>query len=90
MRLTRIGGPAAVVMCASGLALAAPEVAAAAPAAPVTSRATERPADCLSGVYRLQVRGRHTPLRTVYAVQSTWVPFTCVKGDLAKQGHTNG
>jgi hypothetical protein len=81
MRLTKIGGPAAVVMCASGLALAAPEVAAAAPA-PLTSRATERPAHCLSGVYRLQVRGRDTPLRTVYAVQSTWVPFTCAKGGL--------
>jgi hypothetical protein len=81
MKLTRIGGPAAVVMCASGLALAAPEVAASAPAA-LTSRAAERPAHCLSGVYRLHVRGRHTPLRTVYAVQSTWVPFTCVKGSL--------
>lgn len=65
MRITKFGMPAAIVLCAGSLAVAAPEAALAA----------RRPAPCQSGVYRLQVQCRHLPSSTVYAVQSVWIPF---------------
>ncbi|MGW4526204.1 hypothetical protein [Amycolatopsis sp. NPDC004378] len=70
MTMTKIGRSAAAVLCAGTLAVAAPEVAeASAPSA----------THCLSGVYRLLVRCRHTPTSTVCAVKTTWTPFvtTC-------------
>ncbi|MGW4060758.1 hypothetical protein ACWEGE_20905 [Amycolatopsis sp. NPDC004747] len=71
--MTKIRRPAAAVLCAGGLAVAAPEAAAAPPAPPSVAAPT---AHCLSGVMRVQVTFRHTPFRRLYVVQSAWTPFT--------------
>ncbi|WP_326951242.1 hypothetical protein OG439_22140 [Amycolatopsis sp. NBC_01307] len=78
MRMTDIGRPAAAVLCAGGLALTVPDVAAATPPAGVAVT------QCVSGVRRVQVTCRYTPQRALCAVGSTWIPFgtLCVKGDV--------
>ena len=62
----RIGGPAAVVLCAGGLAVAVPDVV------------TAAPAPCVSGVYRVQAWFRYTPSAPVYTLERTWMPFETV------------
>ncbi|ADJ47860.1 hypothetical protein AMES_6035 [Amycolatopsis mediterranei S699] len=86
MRMTKISSAAAVLLCAGGLAVAVPE-AAAAPHAPV-ARVGSPPAQCLSGVRRVQVTYRHTPARRhiparrLYVVRSVWIPFITSGGVL--------
>jgi hypothetical protein len=74
VRTTKISSAVAILLCAGGLAVAAPE-AAAAPHAPV-ARVVAPPAQCLSGVRRVQATYRHTPARRLYVVRSAWIPFT--------------
>jgi len=76
MRMTKIRRAAAVLVCAGGLAAAAPE-AAATPAASVAAA----PAQCLSGVRRVQVTCLPAATRRVCVVQAAWIPFTipCLK-----------
>ncbi|MDX3194746.1 hypothetical protein PV458_40650 [Streptomyces sp. MN03-5084-2B] len=74
MGMTEISGPVAAVLCAGALAVAAP-TAAAAPPAPAAS-VVASPAQCLSGVRRVQVTCRHTPSLRLYVVESAWLPFT--------------
>ncbi|SEF31947.1 hypothetical protein SAMN05421837_1068 [Amycolatopsis pretoriensis] len=71
MRMTKIGRPAAVVLCAGALAVAVPDVVTASPAPPAL---------CVAGVYRVQAWFRHTPSASVrrYTVERTWIPFGTV------------
>lgn len=69
MRMTMIGRPAAVLLCAGGLALAVPDAVTAAPAPP---------ARCVAGVYRVQAWFRHTASERRYTVERTWIPFGTV------------
>ncbi|WP_167455256.1 hypothetical protein [Amycolatopsis kentuckyensis] len=67
---------AAVLLCASGLAAAVPEAAAA--PAPTVAAAPER---CLSGVRRVQVTCLPAATRRLCVVQYAWIPFPvpCLK-----------
>ena len=84
--MTKISRVAAVLLCAGGLAAAAPEAAAAQPApeaaaarpAPAASAASaaEPPAHCLAGVHRAQVTCLPAVTSRLCAVQYAWIPFT--------------
>ena len=76
MRMTKISRVVTVLVCAGGLAAAVPE-AVAAPAASVAAA----PAQCLSGVRRVQVTCLPAATRRLCVVQDAWIPFTipCLK-----------
>ncbi len=76
MGMTKFSRVTAVLLCASGLAAAQPE-AAAAPVAGVAATS----AQCLSGVRRAQATCLPTATRRLCVVQHTWIPFTvtCLK-----------